>query len=861
MSDAIRPAWGKTGNDGFHLLEHHCADVAACFEALLKDPVLRTRFDRAVGEMGLDPVTETRLAVLAFFHDFGKLNTGFQFQGAETRPGAPKKVGHIKAALWACGRAEFVSALGLSQMANSWGAPGFAELFLAALAHHGRPARLATGSGLGPPDGWQPFDDYDPLHVAGTLRQRSREWFPRAFREGPELPASPMLAHLFAGVMVVADQIGSNTRLFRFEAKSDSRYIDKARRRARDAVRKTGFARREWADCTPPHDFASLFGHRSPRPLQSAVADAPRDCPLLILESETGSGKTEAAVMRFANLWQAGIVDGLYFALPTRAAAAQLHRRVHGALKNLFPADAGLGTLLAVPGYLRVGEARGWRIGKFDVEWDDDPGDARQLARWSAESARKFLSATAAVGTVDQVLLSGLQVKWAHFRGASLARSLLVVDEVHASDAYMSEILRGVLRDHLAVGGHALLMSATLGSVAREALLRPADRRRPTGDLEAALAVPYPALTLGGKLGVTSEFPGTGYTKTVAMDAQPILGKPASIAAKALAEAERGAKVLVIRNTVQQAQGVYRELLERGGESFCLRVEGGPALHHSRFAAEDRKLLDQAVESELGQGRGNGGLVVIGTQTLEQSLDIDADILFSDLCPVDVLLQRLGRVHRHEGTERPDALAEPRCVVLVPEEGLSAGLGGGLLRYGLGISRNGGIYRDLRVLELTQRLLSNPSDWVIPKMNRRLVEGGTHPDRLDALEKELGSEWRDQSLEADGRAAAERALARGHMLDRTESFGETQFPGSEEAVRTRLGEDGPRIKLDEPVVGPFGREVRTFNLPAHLFRGRHGSPTPDEIEEAHAESAEDGLILRVGSWTLRYDRAGVRVEA
>ena len=100
----------------------------------------------------------------------------------------------------------------------------------------------------------------------------------------------------------------------------------------------------------------------------------------------------------------------------------------------------------------------------------------------------------------------------------------------------------------------------------------------------------------------------------------------------------------------------------------------------------------------------------------------------------------------------------------------------GLLRYGLGISRNGGIYRDLRVLELTQRLLSNPSDWVIPKMNRRLVEGGTHPDRLDALEKELGSEWRDQSLEADGRAAAERALARGHMLDRTESFGETSSP-------------------------------------------------------------------------------------
>ena len=399
-------------------------------------------------------------------------------------------------------------------------------------------------------------------------------------------------------------------------------------------------------------------------------------------------------------------------------------------------------------------------------------------------------------------------------------------------------------------------MSATLGSEARDAFATAGTRRRRRTELAAAKRVAYPVLTLSD-LGAKHDFrvfEATGYSRNVVMCTMPILQEPARIAEVAVEYASQGAKVLVVRNTVREAQATFSKAQNRGPTSLLLQCEGGPALHHSRFAAEDRSRLDQAVENALGKGRAPGGQVVIGTQTLEQSLDIDADLLLTDLCPIDVLLQRIGRLHRHESTTRPDGFGEPRCLVLVPEGGLESG---GLLRYGLGMSKKGGIYRDLRVLELTQRLVARHAVWTIPRMNRMLVEEGTHPDRLRALEEELGRAWMDRSMESDGRAAAERQLARRHSLNRGKSFQEVVFPDLDEHVRTRLGEDGPRIKLPEPVRGPFGQPVATFNIPAHMFRGADGMPAVEEIEEAWAQPMPGGLILHVGLRPFRYDRTGI----
>jgi CRISPR-associated endonuclease/helicase Cas3 len=192
-----------------------------------------------------------------------------------------------------------------------------------------------------------------------------------------------------------------------------------------------------------------------------------------------------------------------------------------------------------------------------------------------------------------------------------------------------------------------------------------------------------------------------------------------------MAAARGGARVLVIRNTVTAAIATW-EAVRQAEEGLLLKVECGPALHHGRFAPEDRQLLDVAVERALSpriEKRSPAGFIVIGTQTLEQSLDINADILVTDLCPVEVLLQRIGRLHRHK-LVRPLGFETPRCVVLAPEKGLvpllkpafENGLGGwkqdGVLH---------GVYRDLSALELSRRLVDNQPVRAIPAMNRWLA--------------------------------------------------------------------------------------------------------------------------------------------
>ena len=850
-----RSAWGKYESAHcYHRLEHHCADVAACFEALLQGQVLRRRFERAMGDKSLCAVTEARLAAIAFLHDFGKMNAGFQFKvfdPGELPTPAPwsEGHGHIVEAFFCCRQDHMCQALGFSDIAT-WG-PGCEPLLMAALCHHGRPTQ-PRHSGPGPSNIWSPFGGYDPAKAASLLSTRVRAWFPAAFNHGPPLPDSPDLVHLFAGIVALADQVGSAKEYFAFEPNPDPEYILRARIRARHVLQARGLHRAGHQACSEKASFQSMFGHSSPRPLQRAVADAPLDRPLLILESETGSGKTEAAVMRFAALWRAGIVDGFYFAVPTRAAAKQLHNRVSKAMESLLPWHK---TVLAVPGYCRAGTIEGRYQGNFAVFWEDEPDEEERASRWSAENTRHFLSSTTAVGTIDQALLGALKVKWAHLRGASLARSLLVVDEVHASDSYMTRVLHTLLRAHLDLGGHALLMSATLGAVARATFSGSSIRALPAP--ETAEKAPYPALTLAGN-GTSDIYRvgNTGRSKSVSMRAEAWLSDPGKVAEFARSEARNGARVLVIRNTVATAQEVFENLLDQSGGEAALTVEGIPTLHHSRFAVEDRELLDDAVELVLGkEDRFGKGRVVIGTQTLEQSLDIDADILITDVCPVDVLLQRIGRLHRHEETVRAGAFTTANCIVLTPEDGVETGLEGKLMRHGLGMNDRGGVYRNLLAVEQTRSMIMDHPVWKIPEMNRVLVERGTHPDALCERAAVLGGPWLTHERQTWGFVAAEGQVARRHELDRKKPLEGQAFPDLDENVRSRLGEDGPRINLEQAMVGPFGKPVKTFNLPAHFFRP---APTKEEIKHARAKQIADGLILEVGEEAFLYDRTGIR---
>ena len=392
--------------------------------------------------------------------------------------------------------------------------------------------------------------------------------------------------------------------------------------------------------------------------------------------------------------------------------------------------------MLAVPGYEPGEEAAAVELPRYNPWWDDHHDAERP---WATENSKRYLAAQIAVGTVDQAMMGALQVKNAHMRAACLSRSLLVVDEVHASDAYMSRILQALLKAHLGAGGYALLMSATLGSVARGQWLA-----APSLSLEDAVGAPYPAIsaTSSASGGVT-RVDENGQEKAVGVSLAPLMHDFDGTAELALEAARNRAKVLVVRNTVGYAIGT-QQALERAagsdGEGLLFDVDGVVTLHHGRFAAVDRKRLDGRVEELLGKEREAGGRVVVGTQTLEQSLDIDADLLITDLCPVDVLLQRIGRLHRHRRDSRPDGYTAPVCIVLTPEgDDLSPLLAKTQNANGLG--SHGGVYEDLRTLEATRRLIAEHPEWRIPEMNRELVERATHPDALEEIVRELGDEW------------------------------------------------------------------------------------------------------------------------
>ena len=838
-------AWAKL-EDGYQLpLFDHGADVAAVFTAIIGDTEWSARLRHAAGR----PLTrqdEERLSALACIHDLGKTNVGFwsrQFEGSPI-------TGHTNetAALFVSPLLDRPEVAALLELVGDWGAD---ELFRAVMAHHGTPLEPYHESSdlehltVKYQRHWRPHSDYDPLSALAALLDAVRHRFPLAFEAGPLIPDTPAFVSLVCGLVTLADWLGSDTRLFPVVAPHGA---------AREPVRASAVARaltgRELgARATPGGDFADAFGSGTapitPRGIQRAAnrLDLGR---VALFEAETGSGKTEAALWRWLALRRAGLVDGLYFALPTRSAAVQLHIRVQRMLDRVFGAGA-TEAVLAVPGYLRAGDAEGQRLPAFAVQWSDA---GQHDGRWAAESARRFLAARVAVGTIDQALMAGLQLRHAHFRAAMLARSLLVVDEVHASDAFMGEVLRAVLRNHIAYGGHALLLSATLGAAARTALLD-VSGRSPIPSLAVAEATPYPVIA-GTDL-PPSAVPTTGTdAKRVALAPVPLIADPEAVAAEAVAAAGRGASVLVIRNSVAGAIAVARAI-EAQAPALTFRVGNVPTLHHGRFAPSDRRLLDHAVESAFGKARSAAGRVLVGTQTLEQSLDIDADLLITDLAPMDILLQRIGRLHRHQRYDRGAFGAAHAIVLVPPERDLSRYLGRVADRHGLGPLKSGeGVYPDLVAIEGTWRMIEANMHVTIPADNRRLVEGALHPEVAAALKVELGPEWMNHANQQDGIAIYERGLARDFALDVTQLFSTLLFPAVDQAVSTRLGARDRLVDFEAPFDGPFGAPVERLTIPGWMAGGIGAEALPEEVA-----ADLEGTTFQLGERRYHYGRFGL----
>ena len=874
----------------------HCIDVAAVASALLALPTWRRRFDRLAGRP-LQSIDIERLTVLAFWHDVGKAGAGFyakalpepvrqtwqrranadSMQSGHTRTVAPLLGDDLvyKAHRDVLGTDIFWTWAGDDPNVRD----GLLELWLAAVSHHGEPLTLDELRGAsGVFATWLvEIDGYVPLDGLGRLHSVARALWPAAFEDPTPSPApTPGLVHAFAGLVSLADWIGSNADeaglYFPYDlGPHDEQRWSIAEARARDVLRRMRI---------DVEDIRADLQRRSPRfeevfpfhasDMQRHAAERSRSSPVVV-EAETGSGKTEAALWRFKTLFEAGEVDALCFLLPTRVAATSLNQRVESFMNALFPdPDLRPNSVLAVPGYLRANGADGRCLAPFSVLWPDAPDDTSMY--WAAENSKRYFAAAAATGTVDQFLLTALKTRHAHMRATVSLRALVVVDEVHASDRYMRTLLRMALKRHVAAGGHALLLSATLTADMRDGeFLRRPSRRGATSAavvLDAAAAARVEAQRDYPRISSPGQAPWIGSSsadKTIHHSLIPWMREPEKVAALAAEAALAGARVLVLRNTVRQAVATQRAIEGLLGVDHpaLFRCRQVPAPHHGRYALPDRRLLDLEVGERFGKSaaRATTPCILCATQTVEISVDCDADFMITDLAPMDVLLQRLGRLHRHRERDayRVGDHRKARCVILVPPDrdlsllmqwGKSSGLGFG----------KRSAYPDLLCLHATLSALEDRERFPslqIPSHNRALVERAC--GSLTALAEQLGEPWISHHIELQGLFGAQGVQAAFASIDWDKPWAEAGRGELDVDARTRLGLDGIELMLPHTWDSPFGTQVDRLTMPAWMLPARKEDvPEIPAIDDLH--ESREGLTFKVRGRAFTYDRLGLAVS-
>ena len=861
MKPPITDFWGKLERDdagavsAWHPLVDHCIDVATAFHELIRSSSLRARLGH-LAQVPMDDVLLARLSIIAGLHDIGKFNLGFQ---GRAHTGGMPHAGHVQQGLSiVADRTDHDVADELFSACISEDMWGWAEqddhlldLLRASICHHGGPASYASPFEVGL---WQARAGLHPAQGLSTLRDTLLAAFPLATQPSDHtLPHQPRFHHAFAGAVMLADWIGStvNHGGFRYTEPADAPRGVWAASTATEMLARMGWSTRHLARAMDDEASAfALVSEFTPRPAQRALDGYPTAEPnrgsVTVLEAETGSGKTEAALAHFVSLFRMGHVDGMYFALPTRAAATQLHQRVGEAMTRVFGADAPP-VVLAVPGYLRVDAMEGRAMAGFEVLWPDK--GTRPGRGWAAEHPKRYLAAPIAVGTIDQVLLAGVTASHAHMRSTAVMRSLLVVDEVHASDAYMTQLLRNVLDQHTEAGGHALLLSATLGATARAAYLN-----QPEPDASEAQAIPYPLVSSRHATPQGVEAPSETSNKTVHLTLDAQQDDAMHVARMAITACRQGARVLVLRNTVAACVATWRAVCEQAPE-LVMACEGLPTPHHSRYAAEDRRVLDAAVEGVLGKQRGPAAKIVVATQTVEQSLDIDADYLITDLAPVDVLLQRIGRLHRHTPRERPTAFQKAQATILVPDRPFLEHIG----RRGLASGSHGyntKVYADLRILEQTRRLVERASPWVIPAHNRRLVEEATHPEHLKSLHTENPT-WVEHQVAVAGQVCADSAMAHLATIAWADPYERAAPAQDAKSISTRLGDGDLMVSLPQGLVSPFHQTLHQLRIPSFLARGCE--PPEGTLD---VERFDGGFRFVLGGASFQYSHIGLeRLES
>jgi CRISPR-associated endonuclease/helicase Cas3 len=478
-----------------------------------------------------------------------------------------------------------------------------------------------------------------------------------------------------AGLITTADWIGSNERWFEYRSPIEGdasleAYWQVARRKAEEAVRAAGL---EPPRAAPVRAFTALTGQdRAPTPAQQWASDVmlPEGPALYLIEDVTGSGKTEAAQILINRLLAAGRASGAFWAMPTMATANAMYERQHRFVRTLFDNDGERKpSLVLAHGQSRMHE--GFRATVIrDPDWraaeaEADREDARSeiaCAAFLANSSRAALIADVGSGTVDQALLSVLPSKFNTMRLFGLSEKILVLDEIHAYDSYMTAELEALIAFHAQLGGSIIALSATLSDTLSTAFINAwrLATNRGAGRLPVEASVAYPQATVVGHNGQPERFdiqPTSWSRRSVGVR---LVHDSDQIVEELVAAAAQGAACVWIRNTVDSCRAAADRLIGAGAQNV--------SVFHARFAQCDRQEREREVLRRFGpeEAPERRGSILVATQVVEQSLDLDFDVMMTDLAPVDLLIQRSGRLWRHPFRRQRRGIDTPELVVLSP---------------------------------------------------------------------------------------------------------------------------------------------------------------------------------------------------
>lgn len=843
--------WGKSapgesdvGSRACHLLPYHLLDVAAVGRELLRrDAALSSRLCRLL-ELEPDQLSSLIVFFLAI-HDLGKFCDSFQAKSPESfrklrgRPPSPRPgsrhwdLGYL---LWQ----ETAFRRVFDLLASQERFAGLDELDLedyllplarAVMGHHGQPPLESASSGISLKD----HATTDDLAAAGEWLRTvcalapPSAWAPPVLEE-KSFDRAHKASWLLAGLTVISDWLGSNQDFF----PPLDQPMDPARYFQERALPQAGQAILASQAVAPPAAaFSGLTGLfpelPSPTPLQEAAQElAPgREPRLVIIEDVTGSGKTEAALVIAHALLASQAASGVFFGLPTMATSNAMYDRLGKSYRRLFGGGAEPSLVLA---HGSRSQHQGFLASLSRSAPLPDEPEAPYCGYWLADNRKKALLAPVGVGTIDQALLGVLPSRHQSLRLLGLSRNVLIVDEVHAYDSYTNQLLCRLLEFQAALGGSAVLLSASLPQATRKELAR-AFQAGCGGPCREPAGEGFPQITVAAG-GAISERQVPAWSRSRREVAVEFIHDPGQAERILLAAAGEGRCACWIRNTVADAREAAQGLAGR-------LPSGDLLLFHARFAMCDRLAREREVLELFGKESSpaqRAGKVLVATQVVEQSLDLDFDVLISDLAPVDLMIQRAGRLHRHQRGER----GKPTLAILAPEFSQDPAASW----YEQLFPRAAYVYPDHGQLWLTAQCLRRTGAIKTPEGVRELMEevyGGDWQERIPPGLSE-------QTLQTQGRRLSENSLAHYNQLGLAEGYAHRDDKWLPDvSAPTRLGDPSATLRLarwDGRELKPWCREtglgeawaLSQVDVPARLAAGP--APWAGDLARACREALE-----------------------